>query len=117
MDCPRCNSTEHVKDGIVQGRQRYQCKQCRYRYTVHTASSVRPAETRQLAQDMYLEGLGFRAIGRLLKVSHTAVFYWIKKAGVAVAESETNEPVEISEVDEMYTYVGQKKTIGGYGLP
>ena len=63
MDCPRCGSVDYVKDGIVNGRQRYQCKQCPYRYTVSKKSDVRPLETRQLALAMYLEGLGFRAIG------------------------------------------------------
>ena len=33
---------------------------------------------------MYLEGLGFRAIGRLRNVSHTAVFGWVKQAGEKV---------------------------------
>ena len=46
-------------------------------------SDVKSEETRQQAQDMYLEGLGFRAIGRVLKVSHTAVYSWIKQAGKA----------------------------------
>jgi transposase-like protein len=27
---------------------------------------------------MYLEGLGFRSIGRLLSCSHTAAYYWIR---------------------------------------
>ena len=43
-----------------------------------------PVEPRQQAQDMYLEGLGLRAIGRVLNVSHTAVYCWIKQTGKAV---------------------------------
>jgi len=66
---------------------------------------------------MYLEGLGFRAIGRVLKVSHTAVYYWIKKAGQAVDFSAKDAFIEVVEVDEMHTYVGQKKTTDGFGLP
>ena len=106
MDCPRCGSGTYCKDGIVNGRQRYLCKQCRYRYTVVKKSNVQSPETRQLARNMYLEGLGFRAIGRLLNVSHTAVLGWIKAAGKAVELPVENRPVE---VDEMHTYVGQKK--------
>ena len=73
MDCPCCHGVAYYKDGIVHGRQRYHCKQCRYRYTVAAKSDVRPPETKHLALKIYLEGLGFRAIGRLLNVSHTAV--------------------------------------------
>jgi predicted RNA-binding Zn-ribbon protein involved in translation (DUF1610 family) len=31
--CPNCNSTNRVKAGKYQGRQRYQCKECGKRYT------------------------------------------------------------------------------------
>ncbi len=33
------------------------------------------------AFELYLEGLGFRAIGRLLKVSNVSIYKWIKKFG------------------------------------
>ena len=29
-NCPKCQSATCVKDGIVQGRQRYRCKGCSY---------------------------------------------------------------------------------------
>ena len=34
MDCPRCGFKKYVKDGFANGKQRYQCKQCQYRYTI-----------------------------------------------------------------------------------
>ena len=95
MDCPRCGSVEYVKAGIVFGRQRYRCKFCHYHYTVVNRSGEKPPETRQLALDMYLEGLGFRAIGRLLQVSHTAVFGWVKQAGENVELPVAATPVEV----------------------
>ena len=116
MDCPRCGSVRYIKSGKINGQQRYKCKQCEYHYTVLRRSNERPPETRQLALDLYLEGLGFRAIGRILKVSNTAVLGWIKKAGSAVALQSADESVEVSEVDEMHSYVGQKKVTVGFGL-
>ena len=71
MACPRCGSAAYCKNGIIQGRQRYRCKQCQYNYTVVQSSHVKSPETRQLALNLYLEGLGFRAIGRILKVSNS----------------------------------------------
>ncbi len=53
MNCPKCNSSSHNKNGIVGGRQRYKCHDCGYNYA--------------------LEGLGFRSIGRVLGVSHVSV--------------------------------------------
>lgn len=66
---------------------------------------------------MYLEGLGFRSIGRFLGVSNVSVLKWIRSFGEEVKElsSESNE-IEMVEVDEMHSYIGSKKTTAGYGL-
>ena len=116
MDCPKCKSSINTKDGIVGGRQRYKCKDCNYRYTVTKKSDVKPIEVRRMALEMYLEGLGFRSIGRLLKISHVTVYYWVKHWGENLDLPSKKEPVEIVELDEMHTYIGQKKTTVGYGL-
>jgi len=116
MDCPKCKSSNYVKDGIVQDRQRYRCKDCNYRYTVAEKSDVKSAGIRRLALEMYLEGLGFRSIGRILRISYGTVYSWVKKWGGKVELPVSGEPVEIVELDEMHSYVGEKKTTVGYGL-
>ena len=116
MNCPKCNNTTKTKDGIVRGKQRYKCKSCNYRYTVLKKSDVKTKQTRRLALDMYLEGLGFRSIGRILEVSHVSVYNWVKAWGEKVSLPKREEPVEIVELDEMHTYIGEKKTTVGYGL-
>ena len=78
MDCPKCNNTTKTKDGVVRGKQRYKCKSCNYRYTVLKKSDVKSKETRRLALKMYSEGLAFRSIGKILKVSHVSVYNWVK---------------------------------------
>jgi transposase len=65
---------------------------------------------------MYLEGLGFRAIGRILRISYGTVYQWIKKWGCHLELPKRNGTIEIIELDEMHTYVGSKKTTDGYGL-
>jgi len=65
---------------------------------------------------MYLEGLGFNSIGRLLGVSHVAVIGWIKKYGSQLSEIKNERPVAVVELDEMHSFIMQKKTIIGYGL-
>ncbi|KAA6314803.1 hypothetical protein EZS27_034638 [termite gut metagenome] len=112
MDCPRCVSIHYHKAGFVKGRQRYQCKECRYHYTVAKKSNVKSAEIRHMALELYLEGLGFRAIGRLLQISYGTVYTWVKKWGAQV-----DLPKKEEEVEFMETYVGSKKTTVGFGLP
>ena len=51
MRCPRCNSAHYVKDGIIR------------------KSSAFSEDTKRKAVELYLEGLGFRSIGRFLHLS------------------------------------------------
>lgn len=69
-----------------------------------------------MALEMYLESLGFRAIGLILKISYVTVCYWVKQWGENVSLPQKEKCVNIVELDEMYTYVGSKKTAVGYGL-
>jgi transposase-like protein len=39
MNCLGCDSINHCKDGTVQSRQRYKCKDCKYHYTVEQKSN------------------------------------------------------------------------------
>ena len=103
-----------TKDGIVNEKQRYKCKSCGYRHTVkHLGKS--PDIKRQALQ-LYLEGLGFRSIGRLLNCSHVAVYNWIRAHGESIEPLRSDKDIEVVELDEMHTYVGSKKTIVGSGL-
>jgi len=115
MECPKCKSKSSVKDGIVKGRQRYLCKECKYRYTVEYRG--KPNSLKKLALQLYLEGLGFRSISRILKVSNVSVLNWIKSFGKQIEEYKRVEGnLEIIEMDELHTYIGEKKTIAGSGF-
>lgn len=116
MDCPKCGSQTSCKDGIVQGRQRYLCKGCRYRYTVEQRAGTGDKAIKRQALELYLEGLGFRSIGRILKFSNVSILNWIRMFGKSLPEIKREEPVQVMEMDEMHTYIGSKKTIAGYGL-
>ena len=65
---------------------------------------------------MYLEGLGFRSIGRILQVSHVSVYNWIKSFGSKLHPIISDTNIEVIEIDEMHSYIGNKKTTVGYGL-
>ena len=116
MNCPRCNSSSHKKNGIVGGRQRYKCHDCGYNYTVELKSTAFSASVKKQALQLYLEGLGFRSIGRFLGVSHVSVQKWIKKLGQELEALKSENEISIVEMDEMHTYIGNKKNIAGSGL-
>ena len=116
MKCKKCKSSNRVKRGIVKGKQRYTCKECGYNYTVEEKSTSKSDSMKRQALVLYLEGLGFRSIGRFFNVSHVSVYYWIKSFGGKIEEIRSEQQIEIVEIDEMHTYIGSKKTIVGFGL-
>ena len=111
MNCSKFNSSNSVKSGKIDGRQLYKCKECGFNYTVEIKSTARPKSFKKQALYFYLEGLGFRSIGRILGVSNVSVLNWIKDFGEKVQELHSaNQEIEFVEVDELHTYVGLKKT-------
>jgi len=116
MNCPRCKSPNHKKNGKISERQRYQCHDCGYNYSVELKSTASSAFVKRQALQLYLEGLGFRSIGRILGVSHVSVQNWIKKYGKDMEDLKSENEIDIVELDEMHTYIGNKKNIAGYGL-
>ena len=121
MYCPKCTTENYVKSGFTKGRQRYKCKNCGCNFT---QSKKRGAslETKLLALNLYLEGTGFRAIGRILKVSNVTVLYWIRTLGKSVKHHVlANLPndirdVDIIEMDEMWHFTKKKNGSSGSGL-
>ena len=116
MNCPKCSSDKKVKSGFVNGKQRYKCKECSCNFTVEIKSTAKSKSKKKDALYLYLEGLGFRSIGRYLKVSHVAVYNWIKSYGEEIEKLRTDKEIEVVELDEMRTYIMSKKTIVGYVL-
>ena len=116
MDCPKCNGKNYCKDGKVGVRQRYLCKICNYHYTVKKRSGTGDKDVRRKALHLYLEGLGFRSIGRILNFSNVSILNWIRGFGKQLEEIVEDKKVEVMEIDEMHSYIGSKKTVAGYGL-
>ncbi len=117
MNCPKCSCSKSVKSGIVKERQRYKCKECGCNYTVELKSTAKPKSMKKQALQLYLEGLGFRSIGRILGVSNVSVLNWIRSFGKEVQElNSESQAIEVVELDEMHSYIGSKKTTVGFGL-
>ena len=117
--CTKCSCAKVVKNGLMRGNQRYKCKDCKFNFTMEHKGRGKPESEKRMALHMYLEGMGFRAIGRVLKVSNVAVLNWIKSYGKKIKELRKDvkpESIEVMELDEMWHFVQKKRNNVGYGL-
>jgi hypothetical protein len=59
---------------------------------------------------MYLNGMGLRGIERVTEIHHTTVMHWIRKVAATLPNApQMDEIPEITELDELQTFVGSKQ--------
>ena len=59
---------------------------------------------------MYVNGMDFRAIERIKGVHHTSIINWVKQVGELLPDAYEPETIpEVGELDELETFIGQKK--------
>ena len=78
MQCPHCDHPEYILFGKNRGAQRYRCQACRR--TFQTMRRGKDPALKEQAQKLYLEGMGLRAICRILGVHHKTVSRWLVQA-------------------------------------
>jgi transposase len=111
MEYPKCGKQAGCKDGLASGRQRCLCKDCNHRYTVAQRSGVGDKAVKRQALELYLEGLGFRSIGRILGFSNVTILNWIRAFGEQLDAIKGDGAIQVVELDEMHSYVGSKKLL------
>jgi transposase-like protein len=119
MHCPKCGCVDRVKNGKANGLPRFKCKGCGCNYTKSTRRGY-ALEIRKQAIALYLEGLGFRSIERLLDISHMSVMRWVRDMAqqiqsIKAAQKGESVHATIMELDEMWHYVGKKTASSGCG--
>ncbi|WP_231932911.1 IS1 family transposase [Geminocystis sp. NIES-3708] len=114
MKCPECGSKNINKNGIKKGKQNHICVHCRGQFIAPEQLSGKgySDDLRKECLKMYVNGMGFRAIGRIKQVHHTTIISWVKAVGQILPQSYHPETrPEVGELDELQTFVGSKKTI------
>ncbi|WP_338869998.1 hypothetical protein WBJ53_21615 [Spirosoma sp. SC4-14] len=115
--CPKCDSKSTVRNGIVGGRQRFRCKNCEYNFTVHKAGKSINTYYVIKALQLYIEGVSFREIERLLGVSHVSVMNWVKKYQIRIPEKNTYHPTyRILSHSELTAYFSSRDNVTGAGM-
>jgi hypothetical protein len=59
---------------------------------------------------MYVEGSSYGSIGRVLKVNPQSVANWVSTYTTKLPKAPLPAKVKKAELDELFTFVGKKKT-------
>lgn len=63
-----------------------------------------------LAIRMYVEGSSYGSIARILKVNPQSVANWVSQYVAKLPATAMPKKVKKAELDELYTFIGEKKT-------
>ena len=113
QSCPFCqNSGNQIKSGKNRcGTERYLCREYGKTYTPEPKQQGYAEEVREKAVRLYVEGNNFRRIGRLLSVNHQSVVNWVNAYHEKIKDkTHLPETSGAIEMDEVWTFVGKKKT-------
>jgi transposase-like protein len=114
--CPKCQSQELIKSGVIKGRQRFKCKLCSYSFTVLKAGkNIDPYYVIKALQ-LYIEGVTFREIERILGISHVSVMNWVKKYGIKAPENNNYHPTyQVLNHKELLVFFADKDSLKSAG--
>ena len=115
LRCKRCGGEEHVRNGLMRGKQRYRCKACGLNFT-DTPPRGMPRVMKVTAVLLYLSGLSMNRTAKLLGVSTPSVMTWIEQLAKTYAQRpEPEGRAVVVELDEMWHYLKKSGTSSGSG--
>lgn len=115
--CPKCESRSIIKSGIVNNRQRYRCKNCSYNFSVNKIGKKIDSYYVTKALQLFLEGLSYREIERIIGVSHVTVSNWVKEFKIKRAlQSDYHPTYKIYNHAELVEYLKTKENLDGAGM-
>ena len=83
---------------------------CNRKYTPEPKHQGYPESTRKKAAEMYVYGGNLRRIARHLKIAPRTVALWVTDVAEALPNAPMPEEVKEAEMDEIFTFIGDKKT-------
>ena len=115
IQCKRCKAEQLVRNGAVRGKQRYRCGVCGYNFTEGDGRVKESlAAKKALAVILYcLSKSSFGMLGHIFGVSRSLTYRWIVEAAAKLPEPQVPGTIKEMEFDEMWHFIGSKKTNAG----
>jgi hypothetical protein len=115
--CPKCDSTKSSKNGVIKEKQRFKCLNCNYNFTVEKMGKSIDSYYVIKALQLYIEGVNFREIERLLGISHVSVMNWVKKYQIKAPRQNLGTPTfKILNHKELAEFVSNPQNVEGRGM-
>jgi transposase-like protein len=88
------------------------CKVCQRKYTPEPNEAGYPQAVRRQVLELYVDGMNMRRIARMVGVSHQTVANWVAAHADRLPDTPPlpEGPQEVHELDELFTFIGDKKT-------
>ena len=117
--CKKCKGKELTKNGHVRYQQRYKCKSCGCSFILRDQRvKAETAAKRALAVILYSLGkASYGFIAKLFGVTRPAVLKWIRKEAALIQQPKVSSTIKEMEFDEMWHFIGSKKTNFGSSKP
>jgi hypothetical protein len=116
-ECPRCHTRHVIKSGIVGERQRFHCKECKYHFTVEKLGKKIDDYFVIKALQLYLEGISFREIERILGISHVTVLNWVNKYKIKrPVDTQYHPAYKILTHKELLVFLQNPAHLSGHGV-
>lgn len=115
--CPSCNSQKIIKSGVINNRQRFKCKECNYHFTVNKLGKKIDDYYVIKALQLYMEGLTYREIERIMGVSHVSIMNWVRQYNIHRPSNPNYHPnYKILTSSELSEYTSNSENLKGSGL-
>jgi transposase-like protein len=123
LGCKHCGSVNSIKSGVIKGKQRYKCNDCKKTFREGDLREKYTNEKRMNVIKWYLEGVGIMSIERREGVPNPLIIKWIRKFAKILRQKldetvipENMKEIQIIEIDELFSYCQKKLTESTYGL-
>ena len=83
---------------------------CGCKYTPEPKARGYDSELRKKAIQLYVDGMNLRRIGRHLGIHHRTVSLWVNTYSAEIPPVPVPDEVDVAELDELFTFIGDKKT-------
>ena len=117
--CKRCAGNQIVKNGRVRNQPRFRCKSCGLNF-IEGDRRVKESVAVKKALAVILYSLGkmsFGMLGRIFGHSRSLTYRWIKEEMAKLPEPSISGDIKEMEFDEMWHFIGSKKTNFGSSKP